>query len=200
MHPAVENQLGALDLFRSVLVAVGPADLGRPTPCGTWRVRELLAHELGQDTAFTVALAGGASELAPWAPKPVGNDVPGPSLAALAEQRAALDGYGDPGGRVIWMPEILPNTPLPAERALGARLIDLVVHAWDLAVGIGAPLQVPDALTEPCLRIARAIPDTDQTRGAGRAFARGLDVPADSAPFDEVLRLLGRDPRWAPPA
>jgi hypothetical protein len=75
-----------------------------------------------------------------------------------------------------------------------------VVHSWDLAVSIGAPLTVPDDLVAFCLQVARGIPDTDQARGPERAFVRALEVPAGAAPFNEVLLLLGRDPAWTPPA
>lgn len=199
MHSAVADHLRAIALFRSVLTKVAPPDLPLPTPCSPWQVRELLAHQLGQDRAFTAALRGGASEPSSWAPEPVDDDVPAPSLDALDTQEDALRAFGDPADRTIWMPEILPDRPLPADRALAAHLIDLVVHSWDLGVSIGAVPDVPDDLVELCLRIARAIPDTDETRGPDRAFVRGLDLPVEVGPFHEVLRRLGRDPAWAPP-
>jgi uncharacterized protein (TIGR03086 family) len=197
---AVDDHLRGITLFCGVVSRARPTDLRRPTPCEGWAVRDLLAHQLGQDRAFTAALAGGADDVMAWAPVPVGDDVPAPLLAALDEQHVALGRYGDPTDRTIWMPEILPSVPLPALRALGAHLIDLVVHSWDLAVSIGVPLDVPPGLVDQCLRMSRAIPDTDETRGPGRAFAPGLDASAGAAPFDEVLMLLGRDPRWRAPA
>ena len=200
MHVLVEDHLRAAALLRGVLSQVRPDHLDDATPCGSWRVRDLLAHQLGQDRAFAVALAGGADDPAAWAPVPVGDDASTTLLDALAEQDVALRAFGDPDRHSIWMPEILPDRALPAARALGAHLIDLVAHSWDLAVSIDAPLDVPDDLVAVSLQVARAIPDTDQTRGPERAFRRALDVESGAAPFDEVLLLLGRDPRWQPPA
>ena len=200
MHSLVEDHLRAAALLRDVLSHVRPGHLDAPTPCGTWRVRDLLAHQLGQDRAFTLALTGGTDDLDAWAPVPVGDDASTTLIDALAEQDVALRAFGDPDRRTIWMPEILPDRALPAARALGAHLIDLVVHSWDLAVSIDAPLDVPEDLVAFSLQVARAIPDTDQARGPGRAFVRALDVPTGATPFDEVLLLLGRDPKWQPPA
>jgi uncharacterized protein (TIGR03086 family) len=199
MHPALADHLRAMSLFRGVLEDTVPGDLVRPTPCTGWTVRELLAHQLGQDRAFTAALHGGSRAVADWVPAAVGDDVPGPSLAALDEQQRALEAFGDPAERTIWMPEILPGSPLTATGALSAHLIDLVVHSWDLAVSITAPLEVDDDLVSLCLGVARAIPDDPERRGPGHAFDRGLPVPDQPGAFEEVLMRLGRDPGWIPP-
>lgn len=199
MHPALADHLRGIALFHDVLQRTGPADLDRPTPCAGWAVRDLLAHQLGQDRAFTAALRGGSSAVADWAPVPVGDDVPGPLMEALREQERALAELGDPAERTIWMPEILPRSPLSATGALSAHLIDLVVHSWDLAVSIGAPLHVDEDLVQLCLGAARAIPDDPDRRGPGQAFERALSLPDDADPFDEVLLRLGRDPAWHSP-
>lgn len=200
VHPSIADHLRGIALFRGVLQRVRPEHLDRPTPCAGWTVRDLLAHQLGQDQAFTAALRGGASEVRSWAPVPVGDDAPAPLLAALSEQENELGRFGDPAQRTIWMPEILPTTPLSASGALAAHLIDLVVHSWDLAVSIDVPLAVDEDLATFCLGVARAIPDTPERRGAGAAFDRALDVPEDTDALSETLRLLGRDPGWTPPA
>ncbi|HET8589161.1 MAG TPA: TIGR03086 family metal-binding protein [Nakamurella sp.] len=200
MHPALADHLRGVAVFRGVLKRTGPSDLSRATPCAGWTVRELLAHQLGQDRAFTAALRGGSATVADWAPIPVGDDVPGPNLAALEEQQRVLADFGDPAERTIWMPEILPNSPLSATGALSAHLIDLVVHSWDLAAALGVPLDVDDDLVQFCLGTARAIPDDPDRRGAGQAFDRALPLPDEVGAFDEVLLRLGRDPGWRPPA
>jgi uncharacterized protein (TIGR03086 family) len=96
------------------------------------------------------------------------------------------------------MPEILRERPLPADRALGAHLIDLLVHAWDLGVSVGHPPSVDDDLGRFCLRVAESIPDTPERRGPGSAFTRALAPVGGEPPFQRALRLLGRDPAWSP--
>lgn len=185
--------------FRAVVQDIGVDDLRRPTPCSGWLVGNLLAHQLGQDRAFAAALRGGASGLSEWASVPVGDDVPGPLLAALADQEIALTGFAASGRTTIWMPEILPDRPLPADRALAAHLVDLLVHSWDLGVSVGRTPQIAPDLARFCARVAQTIPDSPQTRGAGKAFDRALPGGPDEPPFRVALRLFGRDPDWSPP-
>lgn len=200
MHPALADHLRGIALFRGVLERTAPSDLNRPTPCAGWTVRDLLAHQLGQDRAFTAALGGGSAAVADWAPIPVGDDVPGPNIEALTAQQQAIGHFGDPAERTIWMPEILPHSPLSATGALSAHLIDLVVHSWDLAAALGVGLDPDQDLVQLCLGVARAIPDDPDRRGAGMAFDRALPLPDDVEPFAEVLLRLGRDPAWRPQA
>lgn len=186
-------------MFRAVLGQVRPEHLTLPTPCAGWQVRDLLAHQLGQDQAFALALRGGAAELTAWASVPVGDEVPGPSLDALEDQGIAQDEFEASGRVTIWMPEILPDRPLPADRAIGAHLIDLLIHAWDLGVAIGTPPAIDDDLGDFCLAVAQSIPDTAERRAPGSAFTRALPAGAADTVFGHALRLLGRDPGWVPP-
>lgn len=178
---------------------VRPDDLHFMTPCAGWLVGDLLAHQLGQDRAFSAALRGGASSVADWASAPVGADVPEPLLLALADQERALDEFVASGRGTIWMPEILADRPLSADRALGAHLIDLLVHSWDLGVSVGRRPHVAADLALFCRRVAESIPDTPEARAPGRAFARALPADIDEPPFGRALRLFGRDPNWLPP-
>lgn len=189
----------AIAVFAAVLGRVRPTDLPLATPCAGWQVRDLLAHQLGQDLAFAAALRGGASALTDWASVPVGQDVPAPLLAALDDQEHAQREFVASGRRAIWMPEILPDRPLPADRAVGAHLIDLLIHAWDLGVAIGSQPAIDLDLADFCLAVARSIPDTPERRGPGSAFIRALPGDVDDPAFDQALRLLGRDPGWVPP-
>ena len=173
--------------------------MARPTPCGSWLVRDLLAHQLGQDLAFSAALRGGATTTPEWASVTVGSDVPAPLMEALTDQQHALEEFGASGRTTIWMPEIIADRPLPAERALAAHLIDLLIHSWDLGVSVDTAPTIDDDLAEFCRRLAETIPDTPERRAPGSAFGRAEPVIDDEPPFDRALRLLGRDPGWSAP-
>jgi hypothetical protein len=69
------------------------------------------------------------------------------------------------------------------------------VHGWDVATALGldAP-PLDDAVLAAALRIARAVPDGSEPLAPGAAFAPAHQVPAGTAPFDEILLLLGRRP------
>jgi hypothetical protein len=49
------------------------------------------------------------------------------------------------------------------------------------------------------LSLARRIPDTEDSRGPGAAFERGLKTPGDASDLATLLSLLGRNPDWISP-
>ena len=74
-----------------------------------------------------------------------------------------------------------------------AQLLDLLAHTWDLAKGLGHDFVPPDHLAADFLWMAQAIPD--RAYGEGHAFSERLE--AEGRPWEQGLRLLGRDPDWA---
>ncbi len=69
------------------------------------------------------------------------------------------------------------------------RIVDLLVHGWDLARATGVPAALPDDLAERALPFAQAQLPT-QPR-AGR-FADPQPVPADAPPIDRLAAFTGR--------
>jgi uncharacterized protein (TIGR03086 family) len=73
---------------------------------------------------------------------------------------------------------------------------EFVVHAWDLAVATGQPLDVPSGLGEVVLEGVEAMAPSGRDGGW---FGAEVQVPADAPAFERALAVSGRDPRWAPP-
>lgn len=170
----------------AVTCGVGAEDLSRPTPCAGWTVSDLLAHMTVQHRGFAAAARG---ERASWdavaAADPVADH-----LSAASEVLTAFANARDP----FLLPEIAP-TPFPAEQAIGFHFIDYVVHSWDLASALGAPLSFADDVLEPALAIARRVPDGEARTTPGAAFAPALPEP-DGPALNRILTLLGRSPNW----
>ena len=82
--------------------------------------------------------------------------------------------------------------------ALGFHFTDFMAHAWDVAVSVGAALDVPDDLSTQALQLAARIPDAPPVRGPGGAFAAKVPIEESAPPFDRLLAALGRDPHWKP--
>ncbi|WP_035799070.1 TIGR03086 family metal-binding protein [Kitasatospora mediocidica] len=190
--------LRALALVQPVLDAVRPEHLDLPTPCAQWTLRRLLAHMLGQNHGFAQAALGRGADPAVWVDLEVGDDQVGPAFAASADELGAAFGKAVEAGDTLLIPEILPGHAFPAEQAIGFHLVDTLIHGWDVAATVGAPLDCPDDLAALLLGITRQVPTTAEARAPGRAFAPVVEPAGEPTVFDRALGLLGRDPAWSP--
>jgi uncharacterized protein (TIGR03086 family) len=95
---------------------------GLPTPCEV-DVRELVEHVV-QGNRFAVAVLGGASAAEAWAA--VRGAEPGDTQESAEQQIEAF--------RVAAVDQVVhhPGGDISAEAFLRYRLVDVVVHAWDL--------------------------------------------------------------------
>ena len=89
------------------------------------------------------------------------------------------------------LPEIRDGGTFPAPLAISFHLVDNVVHAWDLAVAIGAPLELDADVLAAALRVAERVPNGAERLVAGAAFAPGRDGRRPGRP--------GSDPAAAGP-
>ena len=180
--------------LRSTAAGLTAADLTRPTPCSLWSVAQVLQHAAGDQRAYAFFLTGSDGPTSdPFAPDGVLDGSPielvGPALDATARAYADLD----PDGTA---PTPLPQGVLPAPTAAGAAALDAAVHAWDVAMATGQESPLADDLAALILPTARALVEPLRQWGA---YAAEL-APVDDGPAGELLRYLGRDPHWAPPA
>ncbi|MGC5166057.1 TIGR03086 family metal-binding protein [Luteimicrobium sp. DT211] len=200
---ALDRHRRAVEESVRVVTDVRASELRSPTPCAGWSLADLLAHMTVQHTGFAAAARGEVTALADWAPRPVADDVADAYRAAADDVVAAF--VTCDADAELWLPEIRGGTRVPARTALGFHLVDYVVHAWDVAASLGTSraLRQGDDVLTAALAVARGVPD-DASRGVpGAAFAPALPEGggADGQAGDtlaRVLRLLGRDPAWAP--
>jgi uncharacterized protein (TIGR03086 family) len=169
---------GALAYTGARLAAVGPGDLGRPTPCAAWDLGELLAHMEDALDAFTEA-ASGSVALVPTGPS-------SPRTEQLRRKACAL--------RAAWTRRAsgavdVAGVALPDDVLVGAAALEIAVHGWDVgrALGPGAPL--PEPLARALLPLARRLvgPEDRVTR-----FGPPVPVPADAPASRRLLAHLGR--------
>ncbi|WP_051970031.1 TIGR03086 family metal-binding protein [Kitasatospora azatica] len=203
----------ALALVAPVVAAVRREHLGRPTPCAGWDLRRLLEHLIGQQYGFAAAARGDGERPGVFADRPL-PDAPGvafTALAGFADSAAELvESFeaAETTGRAFALPEIRRGVDFPATHAIGFHLLDTLVHGWDLAVTLDLPFDCPPELARPLLRVAQQVPADPATRAPGRSFAPVLpeagtagtaeatEIPDAAGPFEQALRLLGRDPAW----
>ncbi|MEV6846655.1 TIGR03086 family metal-binding protein [Actinoplanes sp. NPDC051411] len=178
----------------AVVAQVAPPDLARPTPCARWDLRALLAHMTVQHRGFAAAAAGRGGDPDVWQPV---SSFEHPVAAYLAATAEVLSAFAEPGvlDREFVLPEIPRQPSFPGRVAIGFHLVDYVVHGWDVAQTIGVPYTPPDEVVATALPVARAVPDGPFRLDEGAAFAPARTVPAGASALDEILLLLGRDPR-----
>jgi len=68
---------------------------------------------------------------------------------------------------------------------------DLIVHAWDLAQGIGAPLEIDETIAQEVWD--RLSPMAEMLAASGM-FGPPVPVPDDAPVFHRLLGLSGRQP------
>jgi uncharacterized protein (TIGR03086 family) len=172
--------------FSDLVQQVKDDQWGNATPCSDWDVRALVNHLVYEARWVPPLLKGQTIEQ-------VGTQFDGDLLGAdpktsyddaLGGARTAITAPGATEGTVH-----LSYGETPAVEYLAQLTCDFVVHAWDLARGIGAD----DAL-DPDL--GQFVDDTARPQAAMLAasglFDPPVDVADDADPQTKLLALFGR--------
>jgi len=130
----------AIAVATKVLDRVDKEDMGKPTPCASWNVGQLVNHLIGANYFF-VAMLGGE------APGGGGDFSAGAYRGAFDEASAAsLAKFGEPGAfdKTI----NLPWGAIPGNAFFGLATTDLFQHSWDLAKATGQSTDLDRELAE----------------------------------------------------
>jgi len=174
------------------VVAEAPDDrLDAATPCADTDVGSLLTHIVGFTEAFRQTATkesvgkGHVPQIRP------GDRPPSDWRSLIPEQLDALveawrvptawDGDSEAAGAMM-----------PAPVLARVALDELVIHAWDLARGIGTRPRTATA----DLEILRAFLSDNPFDGAPGLFGPAVQVPSDAPLLHRVLGDTGRDPFW----
>lgn len=178
-----------------VVAAVRPEDLAGRTPCEGWDLAQLLAHMTVQHHGFAASAAGGGGDLDVWQPRPLADD---PSAAYAEAADAVLAAFAREGvlDQEFALPEFGPDVRVPAPMAIGAHLVDYVVHGWDVARSLARAFEVDEDVAAAALQVAEQVPDGAERLEPGAPFRPALAVPATAGALERTLLLLGRSPKW----
>jgi uncharacterized protein (TIGR03086 family) len=173
----------------AIVAKVSADDLTKPTPCSEWTLAELIAHMTAQHNGFAVASTG-ASDPEAWTVKPA-------NVTAYREAaERVIAAFAASTARRFPLPEI--GGEFAAAQAIGFHFIDYLVHGWDVAQAIGIDYTPEPDLVAAALPIAEAVPDGNERRQPGSAFAPSVATPQDASAWDRILAMLGRSPRSSP--
>ena len=79
--------------------------------------------------------------------------------------------------------------PVPGSVYCGHRLIDVLIHGWDVATSTGQETTLDPDLVEACWEVLE--PQLAMLQGSG-AFGTEVEVPADAGRQTKLLAVLGR--------
>ncbi|WP_127501477.1 TIGR03086 family metal-binding protein [Actinoplanes solisilvae] len=168
---------------RTVPVVRGIRDeqLGDPTPCTEFQVRDLLNHLSQVVVNFQLLATREQPEF--------GN---APDVVADGWR----DRFADETERLVtaWSdPAVLegesPRMGLPQALVGNLVLVDLMVHGWDLARATGQPYRPDDSAVKAVLPFVERMAPMGRSRGV---FGAEVATPADADDFDRLLAICGR--------
>jgi uncharacterized protein (TIGR03086 family) len=186
MIDVAELHAQALDATGRIVDGVTADRWHAATPCTDWDARALVNHLVSGNLWAAELAAGGTIE-------DVGSRLDGdllgsdPAAAYAASAAAAAAAFRRPGA--LDAPCAVSYGPVPGSVYAGHRLLDVLVHGWDLAMATGQDYALDAELMQACQQVIE--PQLEAFRGAG-ALGPEVAVPADASAQTRFLALLGR--------
>lgn len=186
MSSLVDFYRRSLQEFDARVQLVKEDQWDRPTPCTEWSVRDLV-HHIVYENVWTPPLMEGQTieqvgdrfegELLGDDPVAAWNEASTASLTSVeadgALERTVHLSYGD----------------VPGRKYIQELFNDHVIHAWDLARGIGADDELDPELVE--VLYAGVKTREDELKASGM-FGDKVNVPADADTQTKLLAIMGR--------
>ncbi|MFE0772063.1 TIGR03086 family metal-binding protein [Streptomyces sp. NPDC058861] len=193
-----EAQLSIGDLLRTaaddavpVVGGIADASLGAPTPCAEYDVRALIDHLFSVVVNFQVLAAKGTPDFS-GTPDLVAD--PGWRELFAAETGKLVEAWSAPGAEE----GTTGAMGLPARTVGCMVLLDLTVHAWDLARATGRAFEPDPSVVAGLAGEVEGMAPTARRMGV---FGDAVELPGDATAFERLLATTGRDPRarWTAP-
>jgi len=195
LGPGIVDQLSeALGSAAALIDGLPQAAFTAATPCGGWRVIDVVNHLAGVTEKFGRFAAGAPSPIRQRRGDLVGTQ-PAEGFRELAD--AALGAWRE-HPEALSAECVLSFGSFDGATAAGINLFDAVVHRWDIAVGAGADTEMSEELAGVALRVAHLLV-TDEARRSGQ-YATALDAQADASASARLLAAAGRQPPRGPRA
>jgi uncharacterized protein (TIGR03086 family) len=178
-----QDYFDALVWVGDLIAETGPDQLGDPTPCRSFDVRQLIGHLLGTARRGLATARGISSRDIPNVVTDVADVALASAYATMADEIAELWSKLAAADRV----------PAPWKTCTaweGARVftVETVVHGWDLAVATGQPAEAPDGIAARCLQYsARIVPE----RLRGVLYDSPVVGAGATSTTDRLAHLLG---------
>ena len=177
----------ALDLTGQLVGGVRADQWDDPTPCAEWTVRDLVRHMAVGNQVFAAVLSG--TPLAEAGTAALAAPPPADLAAAFRESAERLAGaFGQPGA--LEQVVTIPVGTMPGAGAARIRLVEMLVHGWDLAEATGQPTAFPEDLAEQALAFTR--PQLAALPPGRSPFSPPQPVADDAPAILQLVACLGR--------
>ena len=181
-----ERHRRAVEYFGALVHDVGDDQWASPTPCTDWDVRALV-HHLVYENVWTPPIFEGQTidEVGDrFEGDLLGNDPKTAWDQAAKEAIAAVQDKGAMSRKVH-----LSFGDVPGEEYAIELFTDHLIHAWDLAKGIGADGALDPELVEACYEINK--PQEDRLKTSG-FFGPKVEPPPNADLQTKLLAVFGR--------
>lgn len=186
MTPASPIMLDlALAEFERLLAGVPADGWDGSTPCAEWTVRQLANHVVTGSTMFADILNGTEFDPAIRGTDLLGDD---PAAAAHTAGQALLAAFDRDG--VLEQMFTVPFGTVPGVMVQHARLIEVLVHSWDLATATGQTARFPSDLVEQELRFTQH--GLSNAPAGDSPFEPPQPIAEDAPLLDQLAAVLGR--------
>lgn len=177
------------DAFVGLATRIDTADLVRPSNCDEWTIGDLIDH-VTRGCRMTVTLMSGASssEALDERDQPIDGPLVPALLAAVDAQFESLT--ASTVGREVVHHPVADMTP---EQLAGIRLVEFVVHHWDLARSLGVDHQIGDLHAGLAWETMAPLAGITASLGMFGDGASG-DALASNDPLELLLDTTGRRP------
>jgi uncharacterized protein (TIGR03086 family) len=183
----VEAYKDVQNVLSRLVGKVSEANQRNATPCSEWNVRALLNHIVNENAWIpdmfdgkTVAEVGDKHD-----GDLLGDD---PAKAWQASSDEAVAAVSEP--RAISAKVHLSFGDASGEEYINQMAVDQVIHAWDLAQGIGEKASISGELAEYCLGFLE--PQAEVWRNSG-AFGKKVETTGKASALTKLLALSGRN-------
>ncbi len=183
----------ACDITDRVMSGVQPAQLGGPTPCRDWTVRELMEHMVSSTDFFAdAAERGSVAEDREWPSYSPEELVP----AYRRHAGRLMAAFRAPG--VMDRPMVILAGSPTASFCLQIAISERFVHAWDLAAATGQPFDEGADIAEALLASPEYVSVNSEVRSnTPPPLGPELAVQSGAGPVLRLVAFLGRDPSQA---
>jgi uncharacterized protein (TIGR03086 family) len=177
-----------------VIRALPDERLADPTPCADYDVKSLVNHLFHVTVQFQNLAAKKDSDFTAT-PDYIAAD-PSWRDRFATEAHLLAEAWSAPGAEE----GTTGAMNMPARIVGSLALLDLTVHAWDLARATDQEYRLNDA-TDPVLdQVTATVGEMAPTARAMGMFGTPVRVPDTASPLDRLLAETGRDPYWSRPA